>query len=280
MSGKSILLIRTIAGAVYGALVICSVLFSRYLFLALILFMTVALMSEYYNMALGKGKMKLQRALAFATAVTFVVTVFCIRSFGIAHSRVSLTMLPLFAMMFSSLSKTCRADFANTSHLFTALVWFALPMGLSSILVLKGGVFNGVMLLCFLVIDWMSDIGAYAFGMLLGQKPGSKKLAPEISPKKSWVGFWGGVGMAVATAWALNALGYLEMPLVFALLLGAIMSVAGVAGDLYESMWKRSHSLKDSGNIIPGHGGMMDRLDSVLFAIPAGSIFLALFNLL
>jgi phosphatidate cytidylyltransferase len=115
----------------------------------------------------------------------------------------------------------------------------------------------------YLVI-WASDTGAYYIGSSLGKH----KLYPKISPKKSVEGLIGGMlaaaGVALlCRAWFLPAVGVLE-----AAVLGLVLAVAGTLGDLVESLFKRSVGVKDSGNLIPGHGGILDRMDSMLFAAP------------
>ena len=133
-------------------------------------------------------------------------------------------------------------------------------------------------MLAFFIIIWASDVGAYCIGMLLGKY--SKKLFPSVSPKKTWAGFWGGLVFAVLAGLILVWTGLWTYPWYHAVILSVIMHVAGVFGDLFESQWKRVCEIKDSGNIIPGHGGMMDRFDSALFAIPAGVIYLVIIGLL
>jgi phosphatidate cytidylyltransferase len=131
--------------------------------------------------------------------------------------------------------------------------------------------------LSFFAIVWGSDVGAYLFGITLGQKYG-KKLFPSISPKKSWIGFWGGMLMAVAVAIILHYVGLLQFTILHCILLAVLLDIAGVYGDLIESQWKRHYNVKDSGNLIPGHGGLLDRFDSALIAIPIGVIYLVVVN--
>ena len=138
---------------------------------------------------------------------------------------------------------------------------------------------SGIMLLCFFCIIWGSDVGAYIFGMALGQKYG-KKLFPSISPKKSWIGFWGGLLTAVIVAVALHYAGVFTFGLVHCIAIAILLNVTGVYGDLIESQWKRHYEVKDSGTIIPGHGGLLDRFDSALMAIPVGIIYLVVMNVL
>ena len=126
---------------------------------------------------------------------------------------------------------------------------------------------------------WCSDVGAFAFGISLG-KIFPQKLFPSVSPKKTWIGFIGGLVSSVLAAFALYEFGILKFPLIHCLILSFIMSVTGVYGDLFESQWKRVYGVKDSGKIIPGHGGFLDRFDSTLMAMPFGAIYLAIFDLL
>ena len=117
----------------------------------------------------------------------------------------------------------------------------------------------------------LSDTGGYAAGVFLGKHP----MAPTISPKKSWEGFAGSVA-AAAVGSSLLAYFLLDVPLYWGLLFGALISVVAVLGDLAESMLKRDIGIKDMSNLLPGHGGLMDRLDSILFAVPTAFLLLSL----
>jgi phosphatidate cytidylyltransferase len=141
------------------------------------------------------------------------------------------------------------------------------------------GEFSGMMLLCFFAIIWGTDVGAYLFGITLGQKYG-KKLFPSISPKKSWIGFWGGLFTSALVAVALHYLGLFHFDILHCIIMAVLLCITGVYGDLIESQWKRHYEVKDSGNLIPGHGGLLDRFDSALIAIPIGIIYLVMINVL
>ena len=118
--------------------------------------------------------------------------------------------------------------------------------------------------LFLLMVVWLGDAGAY----YIGKRFGRRKLSPQISPKKTIEGFIGGVLVSVLTAVIVHFTFLEEMPLVHAIAAGALLSIAGVIGDLAESMWKRSAAVKDSGTLIPGHGGFLDRFDSVFYTAP------------
>ena len=131
------------------------------------------------------------------------------------------------------------------------------------------------MVLAFLILIWMSDTAAYVFGSLFGKH----KLAPNISPGKTWEGFLSSCVFTVGLAIGLSYIPFFQMSLpmwswiVFAL----IIQVFGLLGDLTESLFKRKAGVKDSGNIIPGHGGVLDRVDSILFATIPAYLFCQLF---
>lgn len=110
-----------------------------------------------------------------------------------------------------------------------------------------------------------SDTGAFTVGVLFGRH----KMAPNISPNKTWEGFSGGIGLS-AVVGLLAAIYLLDMHWAVGLVLGVLLSLAGTVGDLVESLIKRDVGLKDMSNFIPGHGGVMDRLDSILIAMPVG----------
>jgi phosphatidate cytidylyltransferase len=115
-----------------------------------------------------------------------------------------------------------------------------------------------------LLVVWLGDTGAYYVGRTFGKH----KLSPRISPKKTIEGLLGGVAASIITALVIHFTFFPKFPLVHAIIAGVILSVAGVIGDLAESMWKRSAAVKDSGTLIPGHGGFLDRFDSILFTAP------------
>ncbi|WP_229069393.1 phosphatidate cytidylyltransferase [Actinoplanes sp. DH11] len=130
---------------------------------------------------------------------------------------------------------------------------------------------GALMVICTLVAVVLSDTGGYAAGVFLGKHP----MAPRISPKKSWEGFAGSVTAAAIGSSALLFF-LLEVPVYWGLLFGAVMAVVAVLGDLAESMLKRDLGIKDMSNLLPGHGGLMDRLDSILFAVPTAYLLFAI----
>ena len=115
-----------------------------------------------------------------------------------------------------------------------------------------------------LLVVWLGDAGAY----YVGRQFGKRKLSPRISPKKTVEGLFGGIATSIIAAVVIHFTFFPELPLTHAVIAGVILSVSGVIGDLAESMWKRSAAVKDSGTLIPGHGGFLDRFDSIFFTTP------------
>ncbi len=123
----------------------------------------------------------------------------------------------------------------------------------------------------FLLVVVMSDTGGYVVGVLFGRHP----MVPTISPKKSWEGFGGSI-TAAAVGSSILLYFMLDVPFYWGLLFGAVISAVAVLGDLAESMLKRDLGIKDMSQLLPGHGGLMDRLDSILFAVPTAYLLLTL----
>jgi phosphatidate cytidylyltransferase len=115
-----------------------------------------------------------------------------------------------------------------------------------------------------LLVVWLGDAGAYYVGRMFGRH----KMSPRISPKKTIEGGAGGIATSIIAAIVIHYTFFPSFPLVHAVIAGVILSIAGVVGDLAESMWKRSAAVKDSGTLIPGHGGFLDRFDSIFFTTP------------
>ena len=265
---------RTLSGILFLAIVIGGLLVNKYLYAALITFMMMTMLYEFYRMTMGELFPR-TRALAIVLGCCSFLTLFFVMAFRLDIRLVGVSAILLLVLMVSTLMVKDKADFKLFSFLYTGLLYIAVPLALSNFVVFdKAGNFDGRPMLAFLIIIWASDVGAYCIGMLLGKYTG--KLFPSVSPKKTWAGFWGGMLFAVLAGLILNWTGLWTYPMFHVVILAAIMHVAGVFGDLFESQWKRVCDIKDSGNIIPGHGGMLDRFDSALFAIPAGVLYLSI----
>jgi len=271
---------RTIFGALFLAVMLGGLLFHEVPFVILFAFITGVMLYEFYKMTMGDAFRGLQRAgiivgvFIFLAAHAYFFSVIPLAGF------VCFCLIGILYLMIRSILLKDHSGFLKTGYLYAGLLYIGLPLALSNAVVSTTGAYSGLLMLSFFCIIWASDVGAYCFGMLLGQKVWPAKMCPTISPKKSWAGFIGGLVMAMLTGAILHWTDLWTFSMLHCLAVSAIMHVLGVLGDLYESLWKRAAGIKDSGKIIPGHGGLMDRFDSALFAIPAAYIYMVLFNLL
>ena len=270
---------RTISGIGFAAVMLAAFLTNEYVYGVVMLLSLIIMMKEFLTMTCGNNYPYSQVLSILSGAVLFTL-IYLYKAFEFPGRLVILAFVPVFLLMINSLYLKDKSRFDKFANLYTALMYIAVPWSLLNFAVFNAaGEFNGILLLCFFCIIWGTDVGAYLFGITLGQKYG-KKLFPSISPKKSWIGFWGGLVTAIGVAVALHYAGLFRFDLIHCIFMGALLCVAGVYGDLIESQWKRHYNVKDSGNVIPGHGGLLDRFDSALIAIPIGIIYLVVMNVL
>ena len=174
-----------------------------------------------------------------------------------------------FAAIFLIQSFTRDPESKRLFHTSFSLMYIGVPM----IILPMVGYFNGAetpwILAAVFILIWCNDSFAYLFGSMFGKH----KMFPEISPNKTWEGFFGGMVSTVIAAALFN--NYLEI-LSFTEWLGLalVVLIFGTLGDLFESAIKRSYGIKDSGKFMPGHGGILDRIDSLLLALPAAYFYL------
>ena len=272
--------LRSLTAVVFVIVMVLGLVLSPLAFGALFIVIMAVAMQEFYTMTLG-GRFVLQQKLGMVASVLCFTLILCTRMYGLEVRWLAVCLLPLLAILISLFFCKDHTDFGLVAYVFAGIVCVGLPLCTAPFAAFdRSGEFNGFILLSVFVVIWFCDMGAYFIGSALGQKPHSRKLAPSISPKKSWWGFAGGLIFGTAAAVLMHIPGFFPYPLPHCVALGVLISLASVCGDLSESMWKRWCGVKDSGNCIPGHGGMYDRFDSSLFAIPFTVIYLAFFSLL
>jgi len=272
------LMVRTISGVVFCAVTLASLVIAPsnpYPFLILFSFYLVRTSYEYLRLTMGRGQV-----LVKAFALIASVCVFLLGSVGLSSATITvlqqvalaLLSLMLFAVPLASLFSPGRSGF---EHAWSSLIYVALPFCLLFVLASIYGTFEGWKVASLMIIMWMGDIGAYCIGTAFGQGEHGHKLMPSVSPKKSWEGVYGAVIVSVGTALVLRALDLLlpEYSYLISILFGLTVCVFSVLGDLVESKLKRRFQVKDSGRIMPGHGGFLDRFDSGLLAFPAAFLF-------
>ena len=241
------------------------------------------MMYEYYLMIRSTG-VKPQAVPGILLGISVYVLSSLVAA-GWLETRMLLIIIPIITMvMVAELYRHQEKPFDSLAHTFFPLVYLALPLslipfsaftheGLSSILPHGNMIFSPGIIIGFFIILWVNDTGAYLAGTAFGKH----RLMERVSPKKSWEGFIGGLVFSVAAAMLLSGwLGVVSRNKW--IIISLIISVAGTYGDLIESMLKRSIGVKDSGTVMPGHGGFLDRFDSAILSFPLVFLFISLFG--
>ena len=263
--------VRTLSGAVLAAVVLGAVVWSQWSFGILLAALLVVGLSEFYTLAEKQGS-KPQRIVGLVAGLVLFALNFAfisddIQILGSARQAfacgMALLLLLLPAMFICELYRRRENPAANIGITFMGVVYVALPFSLMCYIPIIGSeAWSPWVMIFYVFIIWANDVFAYLVGMSIGRH----RLFERLSPKKSWEGFFGGIVGAVAMG--LVAARVLEGGYAAWAGLALVAAVSGVLGDLVESMFKRAAGVKDSGTLIPGHGGVLDRFDAMLLSAP------------
>lgn len=271
------LITRSISGLIYIAVIVVCVLAGKWSFMGLTILFCVFGLLEFNHLGLAAAKPATRNWLTAAdalggailiTTVTLYITSGCIIPFAVY-------LLYLLARLTAQLYIKEEGCTSMLTCSLTGQMYIALPLALVNII----EQYSPHLVLIMFVFIWINDTGAY----IVGSTCGKRRLFPRISPKKSWEGFWGGAAFCLVAS---LAIAYLLGDFIPQLRKGDIIALAEITvvfatfGDLVESMIKRNLHVKDFGNIIPGHGGILDRIDSLLFVIMSTLCYLIFSGLL
>ncbi|MFV0378283.1 MAG: phosphatidate cytidylyltransferase [Mangrovibacterium sp.] len=267
------LLVRSLTGIVFVAVIIAGLFFGQYTFALLFLLILIGALHEFFSIT-GATGFNPHRGLAYLTgALMFGL------SFLIASERISplwfFAIFPFILLTFvSELFANKPTPLQNVAITMAGLIYAAVPLSLSNYLVFSkfDGMYSPKLFLALLILIWVYDSGAYLFGVSFGRH----RLFERVSPKKSWEGAIGGLIVAVAVSQVMPSF-TAGIDAWHWAILSVLIVVASTLGDLTESLIKRQFGVKDSGNIFPGHGGILDRFDSLLFAVPVFVCYLEIF---
>ena len=270
-------IVRTITGIIFVAAIVSCFLnpIAMVVLFALVTGLTVWEFTGIVNEHVAATT--LNRIICTVAGVWFFLAMFGF-CWGIVNSAVFLVYLfTIMYLVISELYLKHENPINNWAYTMLSQMYIAMPLSLINVLAFMGSAdgevhYNYVLPLSVFVFLWVNDSGAYCCGSLLRRH----KLFPRVSPGKSWEGSIGGAVLVVVVAYVISQLLGTSSPLTALewMGLGLVVVIFGTWGDLVESLFKRTLGIKDSGNILPGHGGMLDRFDSSLMAFPAAAIYL------
>lgn len=275
------LIVRTVTGILFVAIMVAGFL-NPHAMIFLFAIITGLTLWEYTGLVNDVDDVCVNRGISTVAGVYLFVAVAGWRTGMVDNFIVFVPYLLTIVYLFVSELYTGNRNAVNDwAYTMLGQMYIALPLSMINILAFETSPdmtvasFDMLLPLSIFVFLWANDSGAYCFGSLFGKH----KLFPRISPAKSWEGSIGGgllvVAVAVALGWyANNGVESTQLSIAGWVGLGLTVVVSGTLGDLVESLFKRTLGIKDSGNILPGHGGMLDRFDSSLMAIPAAVIYL------
>lgn len=272
---------RAVFGILFVVVILCS--FTRADFMiGLFALITGLTIWEYAGLVNGIKGVRINRFISTVAGVYFFLAV-AVLELGMVSSFVVFVpyILCVIYLFVAELYLKNESPILSWAYTMLGQMYIAFPLSLINILafgngdVSVGGSANMLLPLSVFILLWANDTGAYCTGSLLGRH----KLFPRISPAKSWEGSIGGGVLSIIVAalighYGANGAGTKGMDIMVWIGLGVVVVVFGTWGDLVESLFKRIIGVKDSGKILPGHGGMLDRFDSSLLAIPAVVVYL------
>lgn len=262
---------RVITAVIGGVFFVFCLYFNEWTYLGLVLLLSVFSQLEFYGLIREDGDDPLLRWGVFNGTMLNLICFFNAR--GDISTKFFFMFFVLLGLTYIyELYRKAANPFENIAYTLIGIFYVAMPLALLHYAAFAVGTYSyQIATGCFFLL-WAADTGAYFAGRSFGRN----KLFPRISPNKTWEGLAGGLLLSLIVA-ALLSYFYPDLAAWRWLTLSVIITIAGTYGDLIESMLKRSLQIKDSGNYIPGHGGLLDRFDGLLLAAPFASFFLMFF---
>ena len=272
---------RTLSGAVYVGCVVGSILWNPYVCAGLFALVSVLAVDEFHRLVQSPRVLRICSFLATLVLWMLVIGLTWHMS-GEGNSKalaftILLAYMPILIIaLLDEIWNHSGRPLQNWGNFLISQVMIAAPFATMAFLY----ALDKWLLLALFVLIWVNDSGAYIVGSLTAKRPnGNHKMTPHISPKKSWEGLFGGIAFTFLCAVILYHCGWFDSIAVgntgvfISLLFAFLVSAFGTMGDLMESLFKRSLGVKDSGFFLPGHGGVLDRFDSILLATPIVTAF-------
>jgi phosphatidate cytidylyltransferase len=266
----AIIFVLVMLGGLYGG---------RYTFVMLFALITAFCLWEFLGIVLSKqsksDRIRLTLGIIIGLTPFLLISALQLELVKQTEDYIAYSTFLFFPLLFTAfiyeLYTKSEKPFANVAYMILGLVYIGVPFALLDLIAFDGYYFYANTVFGLLLLTWCNDTAAYFVGSQLGKTP----LFPRISPKKTWEGTLGGITITFILAYVLSLV-FTELRLIDWMILAAIVSIFGSLGDLVESMLKRSVQVKDSGSLLPGHGGFLDRFDGFIFLLPFAAAYLLL----
>ncbi|MEN9331965.1 MAG: hypothetical protein RLZZ94_1055 [Bacteroidota bacterium] len=263
---------RTLFGIVFISILIGAILYDAITFRVLFLLVAVSALDEFYKIVKSNVNQPNQAAGRIVGIITYILL--SAIAFGtLPYKYITLIAVAFLTIPILELYRNKQQPVINIALTFYGIFYTVLPFALLNFISTSELHYNPEIILGYFILQWSSDTFAYLVGMTMGKR----RLFERISPKKSWEGFIGG-GILTIVAGYITSIYFHTLSSSEWMIIAVIIVITGTLGDLVESLLKRTYQIKDSGNIIPGHGGILDRFDSLLFAIPFIWLYLNFFH--
>ena len=272
------ILTRAITGACFVILLLGCILFDKNAYAVLFAIITALTLSEFYRLIQSKDEPGSMHLLDIFGGVYLFAALYYYCA-GLSDTITKYIFIPyilyLILTFIIQLYTKHPDPIKNWAYSLLGQFYIALPFALLNFIAFPGvyTLYTPWLLTAFFIFIWINDTGAFLVGITIGRH----RLFERISPKKSWEGFFGGLLFSLTSGWIFSIF-YTDLSLFQWLGFGLTISISSTFGDLCESLLKRTIHIKDSGHILPGHGGLLDRFDSVLLAAPAAYIYLQIFG--
>lgn len=278
---KSNVLQRAITGVIFVAVLVGCILGGPISFTILFALISALTINEFGTIVNRRENTRMNKPISILAGLFLFL---CFGYIGVVPGANEIFIPYLFLILYlfiSELYKKQPNPLNNWAYAMMSQIYIALSFALLNVLAYHSSAadsvsqYNPILPLSIFIFNWVNDTGAYCTGMLFGKH----RLFERISPKKSWEGSIGGAVFSIIAAIVLaHFFTFLSTGIWIGL--GLTVVVFGTWGDLTESLMKRTLGIKDSGNILPGHGGMLDRFDSTLMAVPAAVVYLYVVGLI
>ena len=268
---------RLTTAVIFVVIMVAGMYISEHTFSMLFLVITGGCLFEFFGMTLDRHSKRDRFRKGLGVAIGILPSIL-VSALSLGYVSDSETFIQLSSLLFApfifttfiyELYSNSQEPFVNIAYIILGLFYIGIPFALVDFIAFDENTFYYRIVFGLLLLTWVNDTGAYLVGSQFGKTP----LFPRISPNKTWEGTIGGAVTCILFGYLLHLV-FDEIGLSEWLVLAAIVGIFGGLGDLVESMLKRSVGVKDSGNLLPGHGGLLDRFDAFIFVIPFAAAYI------